>query len=82
MKFLNGLIVPRYDSNDPTDSNFKGEFGNIGISFCFKSRFLHFPFNINFENKGDGEDFRLITKLLSHIDSFKITRDVYYNVDH
>jgi glycosyltransferase involved in cell wall biosynthesis len=71
MVYKNGLIIPRFSSNNIT-------FGNVGISFCYKNKFNDLLFN----NNRDGEDYDFIISLMSRSLNYVITPEIYYNVKH
>ena len=65
----NGMIIPRL-------SNSNLEFGNVGISFCFKNKFK----NLRFKTNRDGEDFDFLMELKKQSNKFIITSEVMYYV--
>jgi glycosyltransferase involved in cell wall biosynthesis len=69
MKYTNGLILPRGNSI---------EFGDVGISYCYKNKFE----NLRFDKNRDGEDFDFLIKLKSLTNNFIIAPEVYYNIRH
>lgn len=71
MKYTNGKIIPSIN-NDSLD------FGNVGISFCFKNIFD----NLLFDNNRIGEDYDMITKLKNLSSNFIITPEIYYYIRH
>ena len=71
MKEYSGKVIPRFDYEDL-------DFGNIGISFCYKNKFD----NLIFDNNRDGEDFDFITKLKKLSSNYIITPEIYYNIKH
>ena len=69
MKYTNGIILPRGNSI---------QFGDVGISFCYKNKFE----NLRFDKNRDGEDFDFLIKLKSLTNNFIIAPEVYYNIRH
>jgi hypothetical protein len=69
MKYTNGLILPRGNTI---------EFGDVGISYCYKNKFE----NLRFDKNRDGEDFDFLIKLKSLTNNFIIAPEVYYNIRH
>ena len=69
MKYTNGLILPRGNSI---------QFGDVGISYCYKNKFE----NLRFDKNRDGEDFDFLIKLKSLTNNFIIAPEVYYNIRH
>lgn len=70
MKYTNGIVLPRFNSNDIT-------FGDVGISFCYKSKLDQL-----FKNNKDGEDFDFLTDLKQKTSNYIIASEVTYNVNH
>lgn len=71
MKYTNGKIIPSIN-NDNLD------FGNVGISFCFKNVFN----DLLFDNNRIGEDYDMVSKLKKITSNYIITPEIYYNVRH
>jgi len=71
MKYENGIVLPELGSNELN-------FGQVGISFCYKNKFD----NLLFDNNRDGEDFDFLMKLKNLTDNWVIAPEIYYNVRH
>jgi glycosyltransferase involved in cell wall biosynthesis len=71
MKNTDGLIIPRLNKNLLV-------LNNVGISFCYKSKFKDMLFDSNIA----GEDFYFVDKLQKITTNFIITPEVYYNIRH
>lgn len=71
MHYTSDLILPGLKSNEIFPSN-------VGISFCYQTKFENILFNQN-----DGiEDFYFLENLLNKTDDYIITSEVMYNVGH
>jgi hypothetical protein len=71
MKYENGMVLPKLGSNELN-------FGQVGISFCYKNKFD----NLLFDNNRDGEDFDFLMKLKNLTDNWVVAPEIYYNVRH
>jgi hypothetical protein len=69
MKYTNGLILPRGNSI---------QFGDVGISYCYKNKFE----NLRFDKNRDGEDFDFLLKLKLLTSNYIITQEVLYKINH
>lgn len=69
MIYPNGRILPQGDSI---------QFGNVGISYCYKNKFE----NLRFDNNRDGEDFDFLLKLKSLTNNYIVTPEVMYKINH
>jgi UDP-glucose:(glucosyl)LPS beta-1,3-glucosyltransferase len=69
MIYPDGNVSPQRDSI---------QFGNVGISYCYKNKFE----NLRFDNNRDGEDFDLLLKLKSLTNNYIVTPEVMYKINH
>lgn len=69
MIYPDGRILP---------SRNKIEFGNVGISICYKNKFE----NLLFDTNRDGEDFDFIMKLNNLTSNYIFTSEIMYKINH
>ena len=70
MKYLSGDILPEINRNDLVQDH-------VGISYCYKNKGTKIYFDANENN----EDFKYLMKLITS-NSYIITPEIYYNVNH
>jgi glycosyltransferase involved in cell wall biosynthesis len=71
MVYEHGLVLPPLFSNELN-------FGQVGISFCYKNKFD----NLFFDQNRDGEDFDFLMKLKNLTNNWVVAPEIYYNVRH
>jgi glycosyltransferase involved in cell wall biosynthesis len=71
MKNPYGLVIPRWGKDELV-------INNVGISFCYKSKFK----DVLFDRNINGEDFYFVEKLMAKTKNYKITDEVCYFIRH
>ena len=70
MKEYSGKVIPRFDYEDL-------DFGNIGISFCYKMNNLS---KVRFKENDGGEDYYFLTTLIEKDNNYIIASEIFYYV--
>jgi glycosyltransferase involved in cell wall biosynthesis len=69
MIYPDGRVLPQGNSI---------QFGNVGISYCYRNKFE----NLRFDNNRDGEDFDFLLKLKTLTNNYIVTPEVMYKINH